>query len=417
MKVKLVRSLQAMLPATRWCSGSIFIQGLGSMALMLSGEWLLAADIVGPALPLPEPSAPMVADAPEVVRVASLAAPAEPSSEGQPEAAEMQSSPTMAAIQGIPEDEAAFKSLLTPGQLTGWRIHEGRVNAWTSEGQTVRSTGGGAGWLLTDQVYSDFILRFEYLLPAGGNSGVAIRCSNEGNPAFSGMEIQLLDDEAPKYAGLSGAQYTGSIYYRAAPHTKAPLNAAGEWNACEIRCVGTQVDVLINGTLVNSVSLRTLPDEKTAETTAEDQIDRPISLEDRPPLGQIGLQSHVSGVEFRNLMLRDLSEKRPSGLTLVTLQPGTGDVAAEGDTVALHYVGQLVDGTLFTNTYGTGDPIVVPLKDVIPGWQEGISGMKVGERRKLIVPPELGYGKDGVANLIPPNATLIFEVELCRVER
>jgi peptidylprolyl isomerase/FKBP-type peptidyl-prolyl cis-trans isomerase FkpA len=96
---------------------------------------------------------------------------------------------------------------------------------------------------------------------------------------------------------------------------------------------------------------------------------------------------------------------------------GTGAAAASGQKVTVHYTGWLTNGTKFDSSKDRGDPFVFPLGkgQVIKGWDQGVQGMKVGGKRKLTIPPEMGYGSRGAGGVIPPNATLIFEVELLGV--
>jgi FKBP-type peptidyl-prolyl cis-trans isomerase len=103
----------------------------------------------------------------------------------------------------------------------------------------------------------------------------------------------------------------------------------------------------------------------------------------------------------------------PSGLQYQILQAGSGAEAQTGQTVTVNYTGWLTDGTKFDSSFDHGQPFQFPLGEhqVIAGWDEGVTGMRIGEKRKLIVPPDLGYGAGGVGP-IPGNATLVFEVEL-----
>lgn len=106
-----------------------------------------------------------------------------------------------------------------------------------------------------------------------------------------------------------------------------------------------------------------------------------------------------------------------SGLKYQDVKEGTGDVATAGKTVAVHYTGWLTNGTKFDSSKDRGQAFEFPLGGgrVIRGWDEGVQGMKVGGVRKLTIPPELGYGARGAGGVIPPNATLVFEVELLKV--
>ena len=107
-----------------------------------------------------------------------------------------------------------------------------------------------------------------------------------------------------------------------------------------------------------------------------------------------------------------------SGLKITELQVGEGAEAASGQTVSVHYRGTLENGKQFDASYDRGTPFNFPLGAgrVIKGWDEGVVGMKVGGKRKLVIPPDLAYGSRGAGGVIPPNATLVFEVELLDVK-
>jgi FKBP-type peptidyl-prolyl cis-trans isomerase FkpA len=106
-----------------------------------------------------------------------------------------------------------------------------------------------------------------------------------------------------------------------------------------------------------------------------------------------------------------------SELQIETLKPGTGAEAKAGDRVMVHYVGTLTDGKKFDSSRDRGEGFRFTLGQgqVIQGWDQGVAGMKVGETRKLTIPPALGYGARGFPPVIPANATLVFEVELLKV--
>lgn len=107
----------------------------------------------------------------------------------------------------------------------------------------------------------------------------------------------------------------------------------------------------------------------------------------------------------------------PSGLIYDDVMVGSGEEATRGQTVSVHYTGWLTDGTKFDSSKDRNEPFEFPLGAgyVIRGWDEGVQGMRVGGVRKLTIPPELGYGARGAGGVIPPNATLVFEVELLEI--
>lgn len=129
--------------------------------------------------------------------------------------------------------------------------------------------------------------------------------------------------------------------------------------------------------------------------------------------------SGATATDFDDVLEVRLDEmnETESGLRWRTLGEGEGARAERGDTAVVHYTGWLPDGTKFDSSRDRGEPFrfVVGQGQVIPGWDEGVAGMTVGDTLQLVIPPSLGYGQRGAGNVIPPGATLVFEVELLRV--
>ena len=144
----------------------------------------------------------------------------------------------------------------------------------------------------------------------------------------------------------------------------------------------------------------------------------PLELDPDDPNPTLFLMASTpSGADALGGELSAATERTtPSGLRITDLEVGSGDEATAGNTVVVHYRGTLENGTEFDASYGRG-PFSFPLGGgrVIKGWDEGVAGMKVGGKRRLVIPPDLGYGARGAGGVIPPNATLIFEVELLQV--
>jgi hypothetical protein len=195
------------------------------------------------------------------------------------------------ADKDVPE---GFEPLFNGKDLTGWKVHNGKMDVWGAEDGLLFVKGGGGGWLMTEKEYSDFEVRLEYKMPRKGNSGVAIRSPLEGDPAYTGMEIQLLDDETwAKEEKLRPEQFTGSIYDVVAP-SKQVTKPFGEWNKIRITAKGRMVTVELNGTVIVDANLDDYKDRAKKH---------PGLLRDK---GHIGLQSYNFRVDFRNLSVKPL---------------------------------------------------------------------------------------------------------------
>lgn len=106
----------------------------------------------------------------------------------------------------------------------------------------------------------------------------------------------------------------------------------------------------------------------------------------------------------------------PTGLQIEMLQEGTGSQVMPSSTVTVHYTGTLIDGTPFDSSHGRGAPLVIRMHQSIEGWQEGLRRMRVGGRARLVIPPELAYGRNGAGPVIGAGATLVFEIEVLQVQ-
>jgi peptidylprolyl isomerase len=115
----------------------------------------------------------------------------------------------------------------------------------------------------------------------------------------------------------------------------------------------------------------------------------------------------------KNAKESGVQEIEKGKLQIMELQPGKGDVVTEDATPVLHYIGKYLDGTVFGNSYESGEPVAISLRHTIAGFRRGVAGMKVGEKRRLFIHPELGYGTSGQ---LLPNALLIFDIEVTKIE-
>jgi hypothetical protein len=190
-----------------------------------------------------------------------------------------------------------FVPLFNGKDLDGWAFFDNKneIN-WVVEEGLLVCTGKGGGWLGTTRDYADFELSLEYRLPEAGNSGVYLRAPTSGHISREGMEIQLLDDEHPKYARLNWYQYTGSLYHVLAPGQRAG-KPAGQWNAMTIRLVGRELSVTLNG-------------KQLYLTDLDVPLRDPAIAKDHTGLkrttGRIGLQNHHDRVAFRNIRIKEI---------------------------------------------------------------------------------------------------------------
>lgn len=300
-----------------------------------------------------------------------------------------------------PAKDAKFQKIYNEKNLEGWEVYQGDIKSWQANGNELSCVKEGGGWLRTKKIYSDYVLRLDYKLPKDGNSGVGIRIPPEGLVHQAGMEIQLLDDDAPMHKDLKAAQYTGSIYYQAPAKRGAP-KPPGEWNTMEITCAGQHVTIVLNGQVINDVHLDKFTKAEDPKTYSP--------LADRPQVGFIALQSHGSRVDFRNVEVKNLMHETPSGLQYYDIKVGEGPTPPRGGQITADYTGWFTNWKQFDSSRGK-KPLTIGINDVIPGWTEGMASMKVGGHRKLIIPPKLGYGSADYGP-IPGNSTLIFDVEL-----
>jgi FKBP-type peptidyl-prolyl cis-trans isomerase FkpA len=125
----------------------------------------------------------------------------------------------------------------------------------------------------------------------------------------------------------------------------------------------------------------------------------------------------LAAVSFQAVAAEPKEEKTASGIVITKIREGTGASPKSTDTVKVHYRGTLVNGKEFDSSYGRGQPTSFALNRVIPCWTEGMQTMKTGGKSKLVCPPGLAYGSRGIPGTIPPDATLIFEVELLEIAR
>jgi hypothetical protein len=200
------------------------------------------------------------------------------------------------ALAGAPA-EPGFTSLYNGKDLTGWKLVGQEGRGYIIENGLLECPADGGGNLFTEKEYANFVFRFEFKLEEGSNNGIGIRAPYEGDAAYQGMEIQILDHDAPMYRGkLRPAQYHGSIY-GVVPAKTGFLKPTGEWNSEEIVANGRQIKLTLNGHVIVDANL--------------DSITDPAVLKKHPGLartsGHVGFLGHgPARVWFRNVRIKEL---------------------------------------------------------------------------------------------------------------
>lgn len=193
------------------------------------------------------------------------------------------------------QDEAPWQPLFDGRSLDGW-VQGGEPDAWAAEdGQIIVAKPGKGWWLRTSRMFRDFDLELEFLLTTGANSGIGLRGSSVGDPAFTGMEVQVYDSDERD----SGVSSCGAIYNAIAPSEQA-VRPAGEWNFCRILLVGDTLNVWLNGTQIHK-------DQKLDGRGFFREPEQKLPLQDRLTTGYVALQDHGDAVQYRNIRIRDLS--------------------------------------------------------------------------------------------------------------
>ncbi len=217
----------------------------------------------------------------------------------------------LGGVTGVAQDrQEGFTSLFNGKDLTGW-VYGTRQGAPNKTGQGYQVENGAlfttkedGGNLFTEKEYADFILRFEFKLTENANNGIGIRAPLEGDAAYVGMEIQVLDDGGSQYTNLRPAQYHGSIY-QMFPAKRGFQKPVGEWNAEEINAKGRHITVTLNGVAIVDANLDDMKDDALLATH------RNLTLPEGSrgianTKGHIGLLGHGARVEFRNIRIKEL---------------------------------------------------------------------------------------------------------------
>ena len=201
----------------------------------------------------------------------------------------------MSVTTSFAEVEEGFTSLFNGEDLTGWQIVGKRGPGYIVKDGVIVCPADGGGNLFTEKEYSNFILRFDVKISPAGNNGIGIRAPLQGDAAYAGMEIQVLDNEHKAYEKLQPWQYHGSVY-GIFPAKRGYQNDADHWNTEEIIADGRTIKVTLNGTVILEENLNTVTDPQTI-------LSHPGMLRDT---GHIGFLGHGSHVEYKNIRIKEL---------------------------------------------------------------------------------------------------------------
>lgn len=194
------------------------------------------------------------------------------------------------------EKAEGFKSIFNGKDLKGWVGNKTAYKA--EEGNIVIDPNGqGGGNLFTEKEYDNFVFRFEFQLTPGANNGLGIHAPLEGDAAYAGKEIQILDNTAPVYAKLHEYQYHGSVY-GVIPAQRGFLKPVGEWNEEEVMVQGSKIKVTLNGTVI--------VDGDFMEASKNGTLDGKEHPGLQKTKGHIGFLGHGSVVKFRNIRIKEL---------------------------------------------------------------------------------------------------------------
>jgi len=208
---------------------------------------------------------------------------------------------TCAACAMAPAD--GWTDLFNGSDLTGW-VSTGADDAWGVEnGEIVTLKPGTGGWLRTDRTYRNFEMTIDFFMPEGGNSGLGLRGSSGGDPAFTGFEVQMLDT----FGKEANSTFCGGVYEAIAP-TSMEVKEAGNWNSYKVSLIGDTLNVWLNDVQIHT-------DQKLDDRGYFRSEDNPLPLNTRATTGYIALQDHGHAFRFKNIKIKDLSpDPEPAGM-------------------------------------------------------------------------------------------------------